>query len=74
MRERWMRTDRYEATKGDLVKANVTGDIEATPVRSREEIQRTIVAQKTLASMTPEELRTSHNLPVEALPILDMIT
>eukprot|EP00973_Karenia_brevis_P019770 2710474-Karenia_brevis.AAC.1 len=57
MRERWMRTDRFEATKGDLVKANVSGDMEATPVRSREEIQRTIVAQKTLATLSPEELR-----------------
>eukprot|EP00973_Karenia_brevis_P042610 5898111-Karenia_brevis.AAC.1 len=57
-----------------MAKANVTGDIEATPVRTREEIQRTIVAQETLASMSPDELRVSQNLPVEALPILDMIT
>eukprot|EP00973_Karenia_brevis_P072051 10009425-Karenia_brevis.AAC.1 len=56
MRQRWERSDRFETTKGNLVKANTTETIEATPMRSREEIQRNIVAQKSLATMTPEEL------------------
>eukprot|EP00973_Karenia_brevis_P048151 6682883-Karenia_brevis.AAC.1 len=68
MRERWERSDRFEATKGNLVKANVTETMEATPLRSREEIQRNIMAHKSLATMTPEELRMEARLPEEALP------
>eukprot|EP00973_Karenia_brevis_P012026 1633517-Karenia_brevis.AAC.1 len=74
MRERWMRTDRFAATKGDPVKANVSGDIEASPLRSRDEIQQAITAQRSLAVLSPEELRLANGLPKEALPILGMIS
>eukprot|EP00973_Karenia_brevis_P042323 5857174-Karenia_brevis.AAC.1 len=43
-------------------------------MRSREEIQRNIVAHKSLATMTPEELRLEAGLPEGALPLLDMIS
>eukprot|EP00973_Karenia_brevis_P084381 11711042-Karenia_brevis.AAC.1 len=48
--------------------------MEATPVRSREEIQHNIIAQKSLATMTPEELRMEAKLPEEAIPLLNMIS
>eukprot|EP00973_Karenia_brevis_P082443 11427682-Karenia_brevis.AAC.1 len=56
MKQRWMQIDRFAVKRGDPVKANATCDIEASPIRSKDEVQQAIMQQKALATLSPEEL------------------